>query len=1623
MAGALNTGIDHLARLYPVPSEVFVAFLDDDDSWMTGHLAAVEGRLREGAEVVATTFERLEDIGPARSVTPPEVPTAALFQEGNPGVQGSNLIVRLDLLLEAGGFNEALRSCTDRDLMLRLLRRPNLQYAITKSPSLRHHATNKYDRLSQPGSAAKTEGLEVFTRLHGPLMTSPIRAAHLARAERLFGWVPGATPTAPDVCVAHPIPTDCQTPHLVIGIIVDDRRIASAGHLLADISAHVIAEGLSPPDILVLENRPKFVDPAPMADLVERHRASLRIHHIDHETLLSLATEGGISIGAGRASVADARTVLQGCLYHLALKRPGCIVWILDDDMRLDPLVAGPEGSRSLPLALGESLRRMKATGAAVCIGPYTGAPPLPAVASVRGQLVDLMWNLRRLASLPPDDRLPDAVRHNAWLRTNRHDYYYDLSRSQTDRLETPFALEAASPDETCAQALDRLSHMIPRILAGEAPLRPLLVDPFEMTSFVHRRALQRGGNTFILDPEALADLPNEAPLVRGRRTRRSDMMWCLLQERRCKRQVISVPVPVRQDRTDLPVPEKLDLDLIADDIRGYAIATALSENWGDPVAVATACAKFEQERLAALHLTFHRVRGIARELEGWCRSGALPDVLTVRLSEQARKLRDMFQDHHFRKVEEAVRDLGATEVGNFLEGMEARIAAHSSWVHGSTQIPDLLMQQRADTARVAVAAAIGTNGALRYLGQGGEGVVFTDGRHRWKLFDRWTDTQAAAAVPVLQRFVANDIQGAALKTPLSLRQTPVGWLLQMHDEVTEPWPGGHGPGLVALLADLHRAGLACRNLHPKNLRVVGETVRLIDFGADLVPLDDAKAEGVEFLRMCRRAWLCWRWFWRSDLDDLMRQSIHTDDLAELSGYEGLVRAVQEVLCLHKEPDPLLERALALGPTRILDYGAGKGKEAAALARSGASVVAWDPDPAVANRLSALSELGVLRTETAEAAVTAGPYDLVICRRVACLLEDEALDQLLGDLRRAAAPNGRVLLALCHPAYAHRVRTAESTPISVPSDDCPAHWCKRVNATGRILKEVLRSESSLRRRLGRAGLRVIGRAERQCIDLDRFEMVSDLLVIELEVAPIPKTALLIKACAMDAEALEPHVCDMLAVFEKQSAILETVLTLDNRQSGFLRPHAKGDLDALRAAAIRLLDAGLIDSVVEAPRDPDQLRALNLLWFGLDVAATHSVGGAATAALLTGFEACSARRVLHADLDMMIGVSDPSVDVLTELSAVLDSDLEAVTASFPVAGTEPRPWTSENDGLPWRVESRLGLVDMTRMERLLPLPNFDEGGAPQLSWHRALDRKVAIGAAKSVRGGGGAFCVHPPNARKSDIAAWEEVRMSIARGRVPPVQRNQVEWTGTLAEWRGPERHERFVFVICGRNVPPERFRRCWDSVLRQNSSNWGAIVVDDASEPWIGDEVAHLLAPFADRVTYLRRRRRGGLLACTAHAIRHVCAHGDQVIVTLDADDHLIGTDVLSRLAIAYDQGADLTVGSMLRTDKATVYPVKFNDLQANRGGNVWQHLRSFRKSLFDAVPEDLLKLDGDYVELASDWAFMLPMVDRAVQPHWIRENLYLHEPGEVRNSERAAEREAIIARLVARLMKDGEKS
>ena len=78
-----------------------------------------------------------------RLLDPPDRLVAKDLLIRNTNIQGSNIFVRLRKLLEAGGFDEALVSTTDRDICIRLADLKTVRYCALAGHLVHHYAEKR----------------------------------------------------------------------------------------------------------------------------------------------------------------------------------------------------------------------------------------------------------------------------------------------------------------------------------------------------------------------------------------------------------------------------------------------------------------------------------------------------------------------------------------------------------------------------------------------------------------------------------------------------------------------------------------------------------------------------------------------------------------------------------------------------------------------------------------------------------------------------------------------------------------------------------------------------------------------------------------------------------------------------------------------------------------------------------------------------------------------------------------------------------------------------------------------------------------------------------------------------------------------------------------------------------------------------------------------------------------------------------------------------------------------------------------------------------------------------------------------------------------------------------------
>ena len=192
-SGAWNTGIFHLASICKSMDSTFLAILDDDDEWTPEYISQCVDVAKDGQnDMVAADIARIKDIHLSPSHCPaPDRLVASDFLVGNPGIQGSNLFLKLSVMLQAGCFDEAMKSSTDRDICIRICDLGDTRYKRVRSTLVKHYAELGRKRMTTRGSRSKNEGQEYFFRKYIGRMTNKEMEGFLERAERLFGWHPG----------------------------------------------------------------------------------------------------------------------------------------------------------------------------------------------------------------------------------------------------------------------------------------------------------------------------------------------------------------------------------------------------------------------------------------------------------------------------------------------------------------------------------------------------------------------------------------------------------------------------------------------------------------------------------------------------------------------------------------------------------------------------------------------------------------------------------------------------------------------------------------------------------------------------------------------------------------------------------------------------------------------------------------------------------------------------------------------------------------------------------------------------------------------------------------------------------------------------------------------------------------------------------------------------------------------------------------------------------------------------------------------------------------------------------------------------------------------------------------
>ncbi|OGN56153.1 MAG: hypothetical protein A3E26_05730 [Chlamydiae bacterium RIFCSPHIGHO2_12_FULL_49_32] len=191
------------------------------------------------------------------------------------------------------------------------------------------------------------------------------------------------------------------------------------------------------------------------------------------------------------------------------------------------------------------------------------------------------------------------------------------------------------------------------------------------------------------------------------------------------------------------------------------------------------------------------------------------------------------------------------------------------------------------------------------------------------------------------------------------------------------------------------------------------------------------------------------------------------------------------------------------------------------------------------------------------------------------------------------------------------------------------------------------------------------------------------------------------------------------------------------------------------------------------------------------------------------------------------------------------------------------------------------------------------------------------------------------------------------------------------------------------------------SVLEQNYHNFRILYIDDASTDDTAEKVKTFFAASSSKIplTLILNETNRGALANLYNAI-HSC-RDDEIIVTLDGDDHLAHEEVLKRLNQIYShEDIWMTYGNFLNYPAYTQTPVICSQipysviLSNSYRTSPWvsSHLRTFYASLFKKIALQHLLYQGRFFPMGGDLASMFPMLEMAGKHScFVKEILYLY--------------------------------
>ncbi len=587
----------------------FLAFLDDDDEWNKNYLNTLYATVKNPKKklikekikdvksiAVVSGFLRKEKKKTEEIQANKKNFTKEEFFISNPGLQGSNLFIGLKTFWKIGGFDESLKSATDRDLAIRLIAyaklRPSKKIEFVDRILVTHYAISE-DRVTA-NLENKKQGLDVFYRKYWRQFPKELQQKSLARAKLLFNY--NLDPEIksiekPPIIIPAEEKKNVDPFNLIIGTISDSAKNLTELFKSFFCLHKEYGEIIKDYRFLVLENTKNEYEIRPV------------IHYFKVEKKLKIKL---IENKSEKLTIAKSRTFLQKEVYKKGEKlfAKKYISWIVDDDnaFRYDT-PNKQEKPNYFKIIAEQSKCKIDAM-----FGLISDAPPLPFLNTLRTQLLDFYYNLSYFANCDPEKKYElSRLQQN---NISKEEFYYDLSSKNFQHLEYPDYWQ--SKEENNSEAFKKFIVETALLSDGVNVFRKITHEP-ETIGKITRDSIYRGGNTIIFNPELLK---TENYTQKQEYNRRSDFNWAIINKYIFGRKLKEIILPLQHNRELQRTSLVTNKDKLEADIQGLVFYRLLKEilskeNWQEKKDHKTELKfykKINKETFTKIKINTHRI-------------------------------------------------------------------------------------------------------------------------------------------------------------------------------------------------------------------------------------------------------------------------------------------------------------------------------------------------------------------------------------------------------------------------------------------------------------------------------------------------------------------------------------------------------------------------------------------------------------------------------------------------------------------------------------------------------------------------------------------------------------------------------------------------------------------------------------------------------------------------------------------------------------------------------------------------------------------------------------------------------------------------------------------------------